>query len=242
VLRAITGDVRCGRDARPRRASAESADSRLLPTEPRHILDRLDAFSCGTRVLMRHPRPPPPLGVRGWHGVVRFRHRPAELASGDPVDGTTAGRWSGRRAGRRSSRLRELIASLAKTLCRWYCTIRALMNSRLPISDWTGRRGPAARSPPPEQSASRGCRPSASGRDSRWPAARDRRARPHGRLNAKRANARPSRKRPSRPRRPGARTPLSARVDRCGVNGQGKQWKGSPPHEIGRRWVPGGHG
>ena len=163
-------------------------------------------------------------------------------ASGDPVDGTTAGRWSGRRAGRRSSRLRELIASLAKTLCRWYCTIRALMNSRLPISDWTGRRGPAARSPPPEQSASRGCRPSASGRDSRWPAARDRRARPHGRLNAKRANARPSRKRPGRPRRPGARTPLSACVDRCGVNGQVKQWKGSPPHEIGRRWVPGGHG
>jgi hypothetical protein len=31
---------------------------------------------------------------------------------------------------------RELMASLAKTLARWYWTVRALMNNRLPISEF----------------------------------------------------------------------------------------------------------
>ena len=39
-----------------------------------------------------------------------------------------------RLAGRRVSWLREVISSFRKTLCRWYCTVRGLMNSCAPIS------------------------------------------------------------------------------------------------------------
>jgi hypothetical protein len=50
-----------------------------------------------------------------------------------------------RRSGRtRSSSLRELIASLVKTLPGWYWTLRALMNSRAPISGFD-RPSPASR-------------------------------------------------------------------------------------------------
>src|ERR671918_59575 len=38
----------------------------------------------------------------------------------------------------RWSWLRELIPSLPKTLCRWYSTVRRLMNSRAPIAGLDG--------------------------------------------------------------------------------------------------------
>src|SRR5205085_10046536 len=48
----------------------------------------------------------------------------------------TAGSYAGLRrlGGRRASWLREVISSFRKTLCRWYCTVRGLMNSCAPIS------------------------------------------------------------------------------------------------------------
>ena len=42
--------------------------------------------------------------------------------------------WPCRYGRTRSSWLREVMLSLVKTLLRWYWTVRALMNRRLPIS------------------------------------------------------------------------------------------------------------
>ena len=72
----------------------------------------------------------------------------------------------------RSSWLRELMPSLVKTLPRWYWTVRALMNSRAPISG-LDRPSRASRRPgSPGRSARRWSRRCACGRSRRWPPAR----------------------------------------------------------------------